>query len=369
MISIVMFGHALLPYVTLPRAFKDPETHFGFDVAAVFLYGFAMPAFFVTAGFATALVHERKGLRSLARSRFLRIFLPLIAAYLVLSPLTRGAYRFAKHAVSSGTIQGGIDELMLGEWIRLGKPYHLWFLVSLLLYTALAVLLRWGVLRIPGAAERIRSASRRLFASRWRSTLMTLIVATAMVPAYIIYGADAGTLPMQMVLLGFFLLGWLLYLHRDVLPTLQDQPWKPVIVAIACLPLAVWATRSRLMVPEEPQLLIGLLAGVSNSALATFMTFGLLGIYQTHFAGPSTVGRYVSDASYWIYLIHFPLLIAVAGALSVTPFPAAIKYLLTVAIVAPIILVSYHYGVRSTRLGGLLTSGKHGVAGRGPEGE
>ena len=362
MISIVMFGHALLPYVTLPRAFKDPQTHFGFDVAAIFLYAFAMPVFFVTAGFSTALVYHRKGAGRLARSRFLHIFLPLIVAYLVLSPLTRGAFRFAKHAASSGALQSGIDELMLGEWIRLGKPYHLWFLVSLLLYTALAVGIRRGILRFPGTAEHIRSASRQLFASPWRSTLLTVLIALAMVPAYVIYGADAGTLPMQLALLGFFLFGWLLYLHRDLLPSFQHQPWRPIVVAVAVLPLAVWATRHRLMAADEPQLLVGFLAGISNSALAAFMTFGLLGIYQARFSGPSSFGRYVSDASYWIYLIHYPLLIAVAGILTVTPLPAAMKYLVTVGVVVPIVLLTYHFAVRSTRFGRLLTGGRRKAA-------
>ena len=360
MISIVMFGHAILPYVTVPRPFKDPATHVGFDVAAVFLYGFAMPVFFVTAGFSAALVHERKGGRGLARSRFKRIFLPLLVAYLVLSPLTRGAYRFAKHVVSSGSLQGGLDALMLGEWIRWGKPYHLWFLLSLLIFTALAVMLRWGVLQVPGGAERIRDWSRRMFTSRWRSTLLTIVIGSAMVPAYVLFGNDAGTLPMQLSLLAFFVFGWLLYLHRDLLPSYQHQPWRPVIVAVAFLPLAVWASREQLMSPDEASLLIGLVAGVSNSALAAFMTFGLLGLYQAHCSGPSALGRYVSDASYWIYLIHYPLLIAVAGALTLTPYPAIVKYLLTVTIVVPFVLGSYHFGVRPSRFGQSLTRRKPG---------
>ncbi len=364
MISIVMFGHALLPYVTIPRPFKDPQTHVGFDVATVFLYGFAMPAFFVTAGFSTALIHRRKGAHGLARNRLLRIFVPLLIAYVLLSPLTRGAYRFAKHVVLTGSIQGGIDEVMLGEWLRWGKPYHLWFLVSLLLYTGLALCLRWGVLRI-SAGEPIRSASRRLLTSRWHSSLLTAVIAVAMVPAYVIHGADAGTLPMQLALLGFFLFGWLLYLHRDLLPTFQHRPWRPIVVAIVILPLAVWSTRARLATPDEPQLLIGLLAGISNSMLAAFMTFGLLGIYQAHFDRPSAFGRYVSDASYWIYLIHFPLLIAVAGALAVTPFPAIAKYLLTLAVVVPVVWSTYHFGVRSTRFGRVLTGGRRETAGGG----
>ncbi len=359
MISIVMFGHALLPYVTIPRAFKDSQTHIGFDVASVFLYAFAMPVFFVTAGFSTALVYQRKGLRSLAKNRFHHIFLPLLVAYIVISPLTRGAYRFAKHTVLSGTLQGGIDELMLGEWIRWGRPYHLWFLVSLLVYSGLALCVRWGGLRVLGA-ERIRAASRRLFTSRWRSVMLTLVIALTMVPAYVIHGSDAGTLPMQLTLLSFFIFGWLLYVHRDLLPTFEHHAWRPIIVALAVLPAAVWSTRLRLFSADEPQLVVGLVAGISNSALAAFMTFGLLGVYQGRFAGASTFGRYVSDASYWIYLIHFPLLIAVAGALTVTPFSAGLKYLLTVMVVAPIVVLTYHYGVRSTRFGRVLTSGERG---------
>ena len=359
MISIVIFGHAILPYVTIPRAFKDPQTHIGFDVAAIFLYSFAMPVFFVTAGFSTALLYYRRGGRGLARNRFQRIFLPLVIAYVLLAPLTRAAYQFAKHTALSGSLQGGIDKVLLGDWIDWGKAYHLWFLVSLLLYSALAILLRWAVLRLAGGgAERIRSSSRHLFASRWHSTLLALLMALAMVPAYVLYGTDATTLPMQLALFAFFLLGWLLYLHRDLLSTFQRQPWRPIAVAIVTLPLAVWSTRTRLMTPDDSQFLIGCVAGITNSVLAAFMTFGLLGIYQAHFDRPSALGRYVSDASYWVYLIHYPLLIAVAGALTVAPLPVVIKYLLTLAIVVPIVLATYHFGVRSTRLGTWLTSGK-----------
>lgn len=357
MISIVMFGHAILPYVTIPRSFKDPMTHIGFDAAAVFLYAFAMPVFFVTAGFSTGLVHDRKGAATLARSHISRIFLPLVAAYVVLSPLTRAAYQFGKHAALSGSLQVGLDKVMLGEWVRLGKAYHLWFLASLLLFSAMAVGVRWLVTK-SGFAARIRSASRRLFMSRWRALLLTLLIGLWMAPSWAIYGSDSTVLPMQFTLFGFFLVGWLLYLHRDLLPTFREHAWRPVVVALVILPVAVWSTRIHLMTPEDPQLVIGLIAGISNSVLAVFMMFGLLGIYETHFNQESKLGTYVSGASYWIYLIHYPLLIAVAGALTVTPFPAVVKYLLTVGIVVPIVIATYHYGVRATRLGAWLKGKK-----------
>ena len=333
----------------------------------MFLYGFAMPVFFVTAGFSTAVIHQRKGLRGLAQNRLYRIFLPMLVAYLLLSPLTRAAYKFAKHAAASGSLQAGMDRVLLGDWIGLGKAYHLWFLAALLLYSGLAVCLRWGVLRLAaGIPGRILAASRWLLASRWHSTLLTLLIALTMTPAYVMYGSDATTLPMLLALFGFFVVGWLLYLHRDLLPTFKDRYWRPIVVAVAVLPLAVWSTRLRLMTPDEPQLVIGIVAGITNSALAACMTFGLLGFYQARFDHPSALGRYVSDASYWIYLIHYPLLIATAGALAVTPLPALIKYLLTLAVVVPIVLATYHFGVRTTRLGAWLAGGKRRAAPRSP---
>ena len=47
------------------------------------------------------------------------------------------------------------------------------------------------------------------------------------------------------------------------------------------------------------------------------------------------------------------LLIFVGGALSATTLPAMVKYLVTVAIVVPAVMGTYHYGVRRSLLGRL----------------
>ncbi len=368
MISVVMFGHALLPYLTVPRRFKDSETHVAFDAAGVFLYGFAMPAFFVTAGFAAAVLYSRRGLAGLARSRFYAIFLPLLVAYLVLSPLTRGAYAFAAEVSATGSIDAGLNSLAQGDWVRWSKAYHLWFLVSLLLYTAIAVFIRWLVLDVAGIrADRIRRATRPLFAGPFRVALFTAIVAITMVPAYILYDGDATTWPMQITLIVFFLFGWLLFVHRDALTSLNRGAWPAICVALAVTPATVWATRLRLFAPDEPALLIGLVAGLGNAVIAVCMTYGLIGLFGKRFSQkPSPLGEYVSDASYWLFLIHFPLLIFTAGALSATSLTAFAKYLLTVLIVVPLVFATYHFGVRTTAFGRML-KGRRGAARTAPK--
>ncbi|MBU2676621.1 MAG: 2,3,4,5-tetrahydropyridine-2,6-carboxylate N-succinyltransferase, partial [Gammaproteobacteria bacterium] len=61
---------------------------------------------------------------------------------------------------------------------------------------------------------------------------------------------------------------------------------------------------------------------------------------------------------YWIFLIHLPLLIAVAGVLSATDFPAMTKYLATLAVVVPLVFLSYHALVRKTSFGRFLKGRK-----------
>ena len=113
--------------------------------------------------------------------------------------------------------------------------------------------------------------------------------------------------------------------------------------------------RLRWFEPEITDWYVGTIAGISSAGVVVGMSFGLLGYFHRRFGDqPSPVGQYLSEASYWIFLIHLPLLIFVGGALSVTALPAIVKYLLTVAIVVPAVMATYHFLVRNSVLGRLL---------------
>ncbi len=362
MICVVMFGHALLPYVTVPRRFKDPATHAGFDVVALFLYTFAMPLFFVTAGYAVAALFSKKGARGVFRNRLRTIFYPLLIAYFLLTPITRAAYQFAAAVSTSGSIDTGIDVLLAGDWIRWSKAYHLWFLVSLLLYTAIAIGARQVATRAaPGFATRTAESSRALFRPVAGPFLLTLIAAAALIPAYALHDGDATTLPMQLHLFSFFAVGWFLHTHRNQLDTIASRAGAYLLLAIAALPVAIWAMRLRWFEPEKTDWIIGSVAGAGSAAMVVGMTFSLLGYFHRRFSEePSPVGQYLSEASYWIFLIHLPLLIFVGGALSAVDLPAVVKYLVTVGIVVPAVMVTYHWGVRRSVLGRLLKGKRKG---------
>lgn len=355
MMCVVMFGHPLLPYTTVPRRFEDPQTHWAFDIVGVFLYGFAMPAFFVTAGFAGAALFNRRGAAAFWRNRALRIGLPLLAGYLLLTPLTRAAYEFAQAASQTGDLASAWQVVTEARWLRWGKVYHLWFLASLILFSA-------GAIACHALATRVsRRASTRL-PNTIHSALfqpagilgLTVLVAVFMVGSYV-SGTGQGTDGwMQIAIFGFFMFGWLLYAWRDLLPQLVPSWWLGPAVAVLVMPVCGWATRERLLAEDATDIVMGVLAGGSNAVVAVGITLGLLGAFQRFFATRGALGEYISDASYWIYLIHYPVVIAAGGVMAVFDLPAFAKYLCAVALSLPIILGSYELLVRRSPLGAII---------------
>ena len=349
MMFVVMFGHPLLPYVTVPRSFKDPSAHFGFDVVAVFLYAFAMQAFFVTAGFAAALIYERKGNKGLWQNRFSRIFMPLLIAYILITPLMRGAYEFAKGVVEFDSISAGWTVFLAGEWIRWSKLYHLWFLVSLLLFTGIAICGLW-LLRRLGIAERISALLATLFNGYTGVFTLVILASLTTIPSYILETGSGTHWSMQITLLGYFVLGWFLYSQQGVIESWKNKWRLPIISSLLILPVCVWASRARLFEEDTIDITMGVLAGFTNGALGVCMTVAMIGLFHARLDKPTKAGEALGQASYWVYLIHFPIVVAAGGLVAVLDMPAVFKYLATLVIAIPIIAASYYWLVLSTPL-------------------
>jgi peptidoglycan/LPS O-acetylase OafA/YrhL len=274
---------------------------------------------------------------------------------LLLTPLTRAAYEFGQAVAASGSLATGWQVVGEARWLRWGKVYHLWFLASLLLFSAGAIGLEKIARALPAAARtRLDEIARAVAVGPARMPLLIAAVAALMVPSWS-WGTGQGTDGwMQLAIFGFFVLGWLLYRYRDALAGFTRKWWHGPALALAVMPLCAWASIRRLHAEGTVDLAIGAIAGVTNAIVAVGMTLGLLGIFQLRFAERGRLGQYASEASYWIYLIHYPVVIAAGGVMAAAAWPAMVKYLATVAISLPIIIGSYELLVRHSPLGAVL---------------
>jgi peptidoglycan/LPS O-acetylase OafA/YrhL len=104
----------------------------------------------------------------------------------------------------------------------------------------------------------------------------------------------------------------------------------------------------------------------SSHAAATFlkvtyswsMCFAMIGLFQHVASSERPWLRYLSDASYWMYLAHLPLVFAAQLIVRDWPMPPAWKFLIVSTSVFIILLTTYHSLVRYSWLGALLNSRK-----------
>jgi peptidoglycan/LPS O-acetylase OafA/YrhL len=88
-------------------------------------------------------------------------------------------------------------------------------------------------------------------------------------------------------------------------------------------------------------------------------SLGLVGAAMAWLSAPSARWRYLSDASYWMYLIHVPIVWGLQAWMIRWPLHWSIKYALILTSTGALLLASYHYLVRSTFLGKFLNGRKY----------
>jgi len=176
------------------------------------------------------------------------------------------------------------------------------------------------------------------------------------------FGPDTsvGILPMPQVLLYyalFFGFGVLYHDCEDTTGRLGRRWWLALPVALLVIyPLGlefsfgVSGLREKLARPE--------LRRPISSALqvlyAWLMTFAMMGLFRRLLRRENRAIRYLSDAAYWLYLAHLPLVIACQWLVRDWPMPALVKFSAICLVSCALLLLSYQWCVRYTWLGRLL---------------
>jgi peptidoglycan/LPS O-acetylase OafA/YrhL len=363
--SMMLLGlvlHSAVSYVVAPLGpawpYKDPATSTLFDMLVFVIHLFRMPVFFVAAGFFAAMLMERDGPRGFFDNRVKRVLIPLALCWPVLFVAITAGFTY-----TNGRAAGAVDmtPVTSGAFLRRPSLAHLWFLWDLMVfYVAVVAItpllsrlsLRWRA--------RVDSAFTALAKSPLGALAMALLTTVTLLPMeHPALETSSSFLPPVRVLVAygvFFAFGWLLYRRRDVLEAVGDR-WKtPMAIgaasAVAYLVITVGQAINNRVVYH--------IVGCAVAGLTIWMLiFGIVGLFVSRLDRPRPLVRYLSDASYWMYLIHLPFTIGIPGLLAPSPLPAVVKFAITLAVTSAATLVSYHYLVRSTAIGALLNGRRY----------
>jgi surface polysaccharide O-acyltransferase-like enzyme len=84
------------------------------------------------------------------------------------------------------------------------------------------------------------------------------------------------------------------------------------------------------------------------------MCIGLMGLFRATLSTERPWVRYMSDAAYWMYLVHVPLVVWLQYVFRDWPLWSGVKFLAINGVAVVILLITYHLFVRYTWLGWLL---------------
>jgi glucans biosynthesis protein C len=347
---------------------KDGSTTGVFDLSLGVVHVFRMPVFYVIAGFFAALLLEQRGPAGLLRNRMVRILVPFAAGWMVLFPLVAALVTVAMNLEEPGTIPVKYLQFFgSGEVRRHLDPMHLWFLEYLLIFYALAVAVIPLAPRLPALAAGIERGFRAVVIS----PLGPLALAAITVPGLSLMQEGtlddpSGFVPEKRIVftyLIFFVSGWLLYRNADLLPTLRRVPRLPVslVLALAAALLGFYFIWQREQ-SADSEALVWYLGSAWFLGLSMWLfIFGFTGLFLRFFERPVPWIRYLSDSSYWLYLMHMPVLLVFQIAVAGTGWTPAVKALLVLAASVPTLLASYHFLVRSTWVGAILNGRRYPI--------
>jgi len=336
---------------------KNAVTSLVFDIIVAIIHHFRMPVFFVTAGYFAALLFYKKGPGAMLLNRAKRILLPFIAGVLVVYPLAYFSFDFSKAAI------GGDPAPLSTAWkaVTAGAflPFnvlHLWFLYFLVFYSFAG----WLIAMIFQKNTRFTKQANSAFAFMLRRFWLRIICAGFLVflcffwigaPYLVTNNSWKINPPIFLTYFLFFQMGWVIF-KTDTLNALSKQPITQIAAATVLFFVLIFIPW-----PETNAAL--LMREAISALLCTLYVFGFFALFLKYFSKFSPRFTYFMEASYWVYIIHLPIIAFLPGLLSKWEANLFVKFIVCVSITVLICFVTYHFLVRNTLIGKFLNGKIH----------
>ena len=378
--------HAALPYFSRSYGFEyiwpaDEDQSVLMAIVFDFIHTWRMPVFFLLAGFFAHLVLDRRATSIFIVDRLKRIALPLALFGAVMAVIIPPIWVYGWTGAWSpeafrDVLSDRRDLDSSGDLVA-----HLWFLYYLLLMYAALVALRAlagpaGVLRVvlPSWWAAVRSRLGDAVYAR-----MPLLLALGAVVLLILQAGNEAkplwplNVPDVLYAALFFFYGYGLYARRELVDRLRGDGAVAALISLGVV--AYFAHLALAGIIDETTKsggdaetvdLLWLVDAVFYGFAAVLFSVGFIGLFERVLGSPRRWVRWLADSSYWVYIMHLPVVTfltfylahldrqGVLEDLTGFSWSAELKFLAACAATAVLGLVTYRYLVRYTALGTLL---------------
>lgn len=330
-------------------------------------HAFRMPLFFLIAGFFSHRVLHGKGAGVFIKSRLVRIGIPFLIGWFIMKPLLVSCWVMGNESMRGDVhILAGlkIGFQSLGELPNgLFAGSHLWFLYYLMLVTASLLAIRYLMLALPRVKHALLAAADRTLS--WTANKCWVLPLLALPTALCLWKMsnwgldtpDRSLVPHMPVLLlygSFFTLGWLLDRQPETINSFAHISLGRIVFGIIAIAVTLYFSRFQ-NDPGHPQYTAyraGFIAGYACMIWALVML--TIGLFKRFCDKPNQAIRYIADSSYWLYLVHLPIVIWLQIAFAEFTIHWSLKLFAISTITIALSLLMYDLFVRSTLIGKVL---------------
>jgi peptidoglycan/LPS O-acetylase OafA/YrhL len=324
-----------------------------------------MTTFFLLAGFFARMTFHRRGLGGFVWDRFKRIAVPLMVFWPFLLASIIAISIWAAIQANGGVPPKGPPPQTPALSPTFFPLTHLWFLYVLILFYAATLVLRGLVVLVDrkGGLRRGLDKVAGFVVGLWAPVLLAapLVLAFASQPNWIgwfgVPTPDSTLIPNVPAVTAFgsaFALGWFINRQPALLDVLRRR-WLLNLalgagLTVACL--AMIGVQPNLAPIADPARRLTYATGYAFMLWCS--TFAIIGIALQFQSGHSCVRRWIADSSYWLYIVHLPIVMALQVVVSpwALPWPAKLGFILAVSLF--IMWTSYQLLVRHSFIGWFL---------------
>jgi glucans biosynthesis protein C len=402
-LGLVLHAAVIFTQWTLDFARQHDESSLFLHGLAELIHVFRMELFFLVAGFFSLMLCRSRGIKDYVKNRTKRIVVPFLLCVMFLLPWI--ASQFSMDVTAS-------QEPFLGQYLKyfsnpfyiLNQPFpvgnwfwHFWFLHLLIYFIA-----AFATLKILCNALGLHASSFSwiLAGAKGKFGLIYLSLLTYPILLFSPPWADVPGIATSLDVLIyyglFFFAGTLFFANPKTFESLQGQfKYHLIPFIIALLVLIPLIDRVRLS--TSPDLLLqnySFFASEAGSSglLGTFPLFqnpfnlsslhapfqwhamcllrayttwcaimGMVTLFKRFFSSQTALGRYAADASYFVYLIHFPIQLSMAYYLRDHLSSAMLGFWICLIASTVICVTFYHFTCRNTVIGTLLSGKRYSL--------
>ena len=387
---------------------QDPSRHVLADWIYHIIHSFRMPLFFILSGYLSRGVFYRVGAEEFMKRRWSRLGVPLLIGIFTLSPINEAMQSYGDSIAGPPSMElDNLDQWMereklsskrpieMGEptgrhsmWFYLKRSFskiwkntqlgHMWFLYYLIFFFLTIPRMASWVEKKLGKEwfQRLDDFNRVSIRSRWIGLPLAILIFPILFVQFNVYNWGLGTplsifLPFPFFLIGclelnmvliygmFFSAGWILDRHPNALMTMSDRYRFNLFLGCIGALISFGLEQKFLLQVDHPFRWLAKSAALFIYAWGSVsLSLGLIGFFIKKFPRENKIWRYISDASYWIYLAHLPVVFFLQAKLAPFPWPWYFKLLVTCMVTFAILTATYQIAVRHTIIGRILSGKK-----------